>query len=209
MACYESLIRDFKKNQASLAAEVKSELAVTHRKLDKIINDRSNLNPSPRMSARWPSLGTPTNKRRRIEPPTQTSCVGTKKVTVKSIATVAPREKKFWVYLARLQNTVTTKDIEELVTECLQCESAEVHLLVRKDVDVNSLRSISFKVGVDPKLKDAALSPRTWPAGILFREFEDLGSKNPSTPVVPFPPATSLTPSLTSGSSTPLVVPHQ
>ncbi|XP_055604070.1 uncharacterized protein LOC129752307 [Uranotaenia lowii] len=206
LGSYESIIADMRTNQASLVAEVKSEFATTNLKLDKILNVRPNINPSPRIPAPWPSLATPTNKRRRVENPTVAPCVGTKQVTVKTIATVAPPEKKFWIYLARLHNSVTAKDIEELVMECLQCESTEVHALVRKDVDVSTLRSISFKVGVDPKLKDIALSPKTWPSGILFREFEDFGSKNPPTPAVTSQPVTSF---MATRSSTPRVAPHQ
>ncbi|XP_055604399.1 uncharacterized protein LOC129752653 [Uranotaenia lowii] len=203
---YETLIADMRKSQASLVADMKSEIAATNLKLDKLMNVRPNINPSPRVPAAWPRLATPSNKRRRIENPTVAPCVGTRrKTTVKTIATVAPRERKFWIYLARLQNSVTAKDIEEFVMECLQCESAEVHALVRKDVDVSTLRSISFKVGVDLKLKDSALSPKTWPAGILFREFEDFGSKNPLTPAVTFSPVVPSTE--TPGSSTPRMAP--
>ncbi|XP_055590102.1 uncharacterized protein LOC129742251 [Uranotaenia lowii] len=207
LACYELLIADLRKSQASLVSELKLELAATNSKLDKCLKAQTNNNPAPRITSPWPNVPTPTNKRRRVENLTLAPCVGTKKATVKTIATVAPPEKKFWVYLARLQNNVTAKDIEELAMECLQCDSAEVHLLVRKDVNVSTLRSISFKVGVDPKLKDAALSPRTWPAGVLFREFEDMGTKNSITPAVTLPPRSSMR-STPGGSTTPVTPLH-
>lgn len=57
--------------------------------------------------------------------------------------------------------------------------------------DVNTLNFVSFKVGVDPKYRNAALDPSTWPRGILFREFEDNRSSNywmpdtdPQTPTI-------------------------
>ena len=54
------------------------------------------------------------------------------------------------------------ENVHEMVKECLQCiESPEIVKLVRKDVDMKSLRFVSFKVGIDPKLKETALSPTT------------------------------------------------
>ncbi|XP_055612515.1 uncharacterized protein LOC129759125 [Uranotaenia lowii] len=75
LGSYESIIADMRTNQASLVAEVKSEFATTNLKLDKILNVRPNINPSPRIPAPWPSLATPTNKRRRVENPTVAPCV--------------------------------------------------------------------------------------------------------------------------------------
>lgn len=71
----------------------------------------------------------------------------------------------------------------------LSCESAKAIPLIKQGTDVNSLNFISFKVGVDPKYRSAALDPSSWPKGILFREFEDNKAKSfwmpkPSTPSI-------------------------
>ncbi|XP_053692287.1 uncharacterized protein LOC128740747 [Sabethes cyaneus] len=129
----------------------------------------------------WPSIHRPAPKRRREDQfiSNRDIIVGTNANLSTTVATVPLTEKKFWIYLSRIHPDVPVQNVHDMVKECLQCDDPpEVVKLVKKDVDMNSLRFISFKVGVDPKLKTAALSPSTWPAGIFFREFEDYGSKN-------------------------------
>lgn len=46
---------------------------------------------------------------------------------------------------------------------------------------------ISYKIGIDAKLRDVALKSDTWPKGLLFREFEDNGSKNMRRPPLDTP----------------------
>lgn len=47
--------------------------------------------------------------------------------------------------------------------KCLNTNAIDVRKLVRKDADLEQLAFISFKIGVDLKLKDLALDPATWP----------------------------------------------
>ena len=154
-------------------------------KVDRLMlsqHTNDNLETTPRCPRiNWPSVKRPTPKRRREEQSisTQNSAEGTKTNFSKIVATVPAAEKKLWIYLTRIHPDVSTESIKEMVMECMQCDKPpEVVKLVKRDVDLKSLRFISFKVGVDLKHKETALSPSTWPTGIFFREFEEYGSKN-------------------------------
>lgn len=86
---------------------------------------------------------------------------------------------KFWLYLSRIRPDTTDNVISAIAKECLETTmDPEVVRLVPKGVDTSGLSFISFKVGLDPVLKNVALDPSTWPDGILFREFEEYGSSN-------------------------------
>lgn len=145
----------------------------------------------PRGNHYWPTISRPVSKRRREEQyaTNRDVVVGTNSSLLTTVATVPAAESKFWIYLSRIHPDVSCENIHELMKECLQCdEPAEVVKLVRKDVDIKTLRFVSFKVGINPKYKTTALSPNTWPTGILFREFIEYGSKNgrdlaPATPL--------------------------
>ena len=155
----------------------------------------TNLNDKPGATPRgmqnWPTISRPVTKRRREEQyaTNRDAIVGTNSSLLTSIATVPAAEKKFWIYISRIHPDVSCENIHEMVKECLQCdEPADVVKLVKKDVDTKTLRFVSFKIGIDPKHKTTALSPSTWPAGILFKEFIENGPKNgrdlaPATPL--------------------------
>lgn len=86
---------------------------------------------------------------------------------------------KFWLYLSRIRPDATNELISAIVKECLETTvDPEVVKLVPKGKDTAGLSFISFKIGLDQDLKTTALDPSTWPEGIMFREFEDYGSKN-------------------------------
>ena len=93
--------------------------------------------------------------------------------------TPAPTTPLFWLYLSGFHPQVTAEDIEKIVGQCLPIDGPlRATKLVPKDVDISRLTFVSFKVGLSPTSKDAALLPATWPKGIRFREFEDYSSKN-------------------------------
>ncbi|XP_055543295.1 uncharacterized protein LOC129728854 [Wyeomyia smithii] len=115
------------------------------------------------------------------------------------VETVPQPTTKFWIYLSRIAPHVSEDEIAALVRDCVSDIQPVVKKLVRKDADVKSLAFISFKVGIDLQLKDAALDANNWPKGIYFRQFEERNassdfwkpkaSKFPRT--VPSQPATS------------------
>ena len=73
-----------------------------------------------------------------------------------------------------LNPLASNNDIQKIVSRCLDVpDSVEVIRLVPKDKDVTTLSFVSFKVSLDPELKDRALNAASWPAGLLFREFID------------------------------------
>lgn len=126
----------------------------------------------------WPRLNA---KRRREDRPDFNAAVtkGTKTIdlsdlSVPSISAAAP-PVKFWLYLSRLNPLITDDDVQSVVSRCLSTtDPIDVVRLVPKGKDTSNLTFVSFKVGLDPDLKDCALDPASWPSGLQFREFVDL-----------------------------------
>lgn len=140
---------------------------------------------APGLSSGWPSLARKSNKRSfgaagLISPDQPSLSRGTKKpsANIPSVATVPPEPEKCWIFLSRIAVSATEDDILALATECIPCdEPIEVRKLVKKDADVTAMRFISFKIGVDEKYREVALSADTWPDGIFFREFVNYQDK--------------------------------
>lgn len=179
VAALGNAIANLLKEQTNAINELKSEIRKSETR-SASLPDKVDITPR---SARnnWPSIKRPVLKRRREEQTVSNANAteGTNTNLSKLVATVPIAEKKFWIYLSRIHPDVTNENILEMVKECVQCdEPPEVVKLVKKDVDMRSLRFISFKVGIDPKYQQKALSSDTWPAGIFFREFVDYGAKN-------------------------------
>lgn len=85
---------------------------------------------------------------------------------------------KCWIWLGSFSPKFTESDICAMVKECLSCDEGdmiEACALVKKGVDVGGLRSVTFKVGVDKRFREAAMDANNWPAGVSFREFVDFG----------------------------------
>lgn len=81
---------------------------------------------------------------------------------------------KCWLFFTRLKNHVTEHDITKMVVDSLGPNvSAVVKLLKPAWKDPSSLPYVFFKVGIEGCLKQTALLPSTWPAGIFFREFHN------------------------------------
>lgn len=80
---------------------------------------------------------------------------------------------RFWLFITKVKNCVTEQQILKLVTDSLGTEDVVIKKLVPAWKDTTSLPYISFKVGVNVRLKSLALLSSTWPAGLSFREFRD------------------------------------
>ncbi|XP_058817344.1 uncharacterized protein LOC131680647 [Topomyia yanbarensis] len=88
--------------------------------------------------------------------------------------TVQPATSKCWIYLSRIATAVSEAEVGAMVKECLSTDDpVEVKKLVKKDANLSGLNFISFKIGVDPQLREMALNADTWPDGMYFREFID------------------------------------
>ena len=119
-------------------------------------------------------------KRRRIDaqsrPTVQAPAnCGTNQIDLSdlSVPVVTPAPTvKFWLYLSKLNPLISDSDVKMIVSRCLKTtEPGDVVRLVPKGKDVSTMSFVSFKIGLDPELRNAALNPSSWPSGILFREF--------------------------------------
>lgn len=141
------------------------------------------------LTPKWPSHERPLlGAKRRLphtpipKPELPKSSQGKKVYSVPTVPIVTKPsiEENCWIWLASFPPSVTEVDISAMVKDCLSCddnETIETKALVKKGVDISTLSSITFKVGVDKKYREAALNEDTWPAGVSFREFVDFGSK--------------------------------
>lgn len=133
------------------------------------------------------STSTPTwpNKRPRdssSEPPPKvsipTASRGKKTMTtVPVIAKNAEADNLWYIWLSSFPPSVTEDDIHAMVKECLSVDNDDpiaVKMLVKKGVDISTLTSITFKVGVGRDYRDSSLDPDNWPVGLAFREFVDM-----------------------------------
>lgn len=160
--------------QVQQLSDVVAELT---KKID-VLSAKPQRDRSVSVSSAWPRLGT---KRRREDRPNINVPItkGTKSIhisdlSVPSITATAPPEK-FWLYLSRLNPLITDKDVLNIVSRCLcTTDHVDVVRLVPKGKDVTGMTFVSFKIGLDPCVKDLALDPSSWPDGLQFREFVNL-----------------------------------
>lgn len=93
-----------------------------------------------------------------------------------------PAPPKFWLYLSGFQPLISIEDVQKIVTRCLDLSApGEVIRLVPKGKDVSNMSFVSFKIGLDPSIRERALLASTWLDGLVFREFVDQ-SKNSRRP---------------------------
>lgn len=180
-------INELTRNQQAAHDELKRELMKHSEQIAQLSNQFNSVTP-----LHPASINRRASKRRRMENDPQVTkpfLGGTKTTDTISIATVPQPTALFWIYLSRLHPSVKPDAVEKLTKESLQCNSAKAIPLIKQGTDVNSLNFISFKVGIDPEYRTAALDPSSWPSGILFREFENTNERNywmpePSTPSI-------------------------
>lgn len=122
------------------------------------------------------------------------NCLHGSKATHQDVVSVPTfsEQKKFWLYMSRIRPDVTNESVLGMVKANLNLsENPDIVKLVPKGRDVSTLTFVSFKIGLDPGLKDRALDPSTWPEGIMFREFEDYGTQKFRKPT-----STSISPTI-------------
>lgn len=80
--------------------------------------------------------------------------------------------RKYWIFFTRVAKHVSTDAIRGMVCRSLQLKhEPDVIKLLPRWGNIENLRYVSFKVGVDWCYKEKATEESTWPAGLLFREF--------------------------------------
>lgn len=129
-------------------------------------------------SPAWPRLSA---KRRREDRPDVNvlTAKGTKAIDLTDLSvpfiSSTTASEKFWLYLSRLNPLITDNDVQNIVSRCLgTTDQTDVIRLVPKGKDVTNMTFVSFKIGLDPGMRDLALDPDSWPTGLQFREFVDL-----------------------------------
>lgn len=125
------------------------------------------------------TAGQPSQTLRARHTPQSAAQYGSKETSQNIVTKQNPTagEDKFWLYLSRIRPDTAIEVVSALAKDCLDIsKDPEVVKLVPKGKDTTGLSFISFKIGLDPELKNIALDPSTWPEGILFREFEDYGT---------------------------------
>lgn len=174
-------VSTFDETHRKALAEVKLEMEKNRKAVESLCVKSSTTLPSTPI---WPVQKRSTMKRGRDHEDTSTArpnlpalVCGKKKFASEKLPAsviIAPPAKKCWIYLARFDPTVKEDDIRSMAADCLDTEdSIEVTKLVKKDANLSEWRFVAFKIGVDHKHRNAALSAETWPDGIYFREFID------------------------------------
>lgn len=141
------------------------------------------------------SLSTPTwpNKRQRgsstdtpVKVAIPTASRGTK--AMNSVPVIAAEPNDLWyLWLSSFPPSVTDEDIHSMVKECLSVEDDDpivVKMLVKKGVDVSTLSSVTFKVGIGRDYRESSMDAANWPEGLSFREFVDI-DRRPAPTVLP------------------------
>ena len=175
----------------------------------KQFNARPTAQLSPLMSMPLPIEPRKSVKRNRevdIMPRSNDNCrIGCKKPDANVITVPIYRDisdQKFWLYLSRIDPNVSCDAVSAMVKANLEInDDPDIVKLVPKEKDISTLSFISFKIGLDPKLKTKALNPAVWPEGLILREFEDyrtqkfrfpLKSRKPITPLLSTHPTSPL-----------------
>ncbi|XP_062543283.1 uncharacterized protein LOC134210889 [Armigeres subalbatus] len=132
----------------------------------------------------WPRLGIKRRRDDRRLDECTAAVSGTKSIDLSEFQLPVPsimqaaKPDKFWLYMTGLNPLINDSDVQKIVSRCLNIsDAAEVIRLVPRGKDVTTLTFVSYKIGLDPDLKELALEPSSWPTGIRLREFVDF-SKN-------------------------------
>lgn len=111
------------------------------------------------------------------------------------VAAIQADNSRFWLYLSNIHPDVSEETVTNMIHSNLGVNDVTVIKLVPRGKDVRSLSFVSYKVGMEVNLKSKAMCLDTWPSGVRFREFEDIGRKRDFLmPVLLKPSATIETP---------------
>lgn len=81
--------------------------------------------------------------------------------------------KKKFLHISSFNPSVTTDQILNYVEKNAKIDKQHLECtrLVKKDVDVTSLKHVNFKIGVSPSFYDELIKPTVWPINIKIRPF--------------------------------------
>lgn len=162
--------------QTKVLDELRKEIALNTTKINTI------LQRTPLQTPRIPRPQLPVSSRKRprllIDEASNNEnvSVGTRDIGPNESIPLAAsqREDKFWLYLSGFDPHATAQQIESLVKGNLNITDGVVDVakLVPKGRTLDELTFVSFKVGLDPQLKEVALTGSSWQKGIVFRQFD-------------------------------------
>lgn len=97
--------------------------------------------------------------------------VGTKK-GVSDLESSRPNEKdkKIWLFLSKVKNTVTEEVVKKYVVKNSQSAAAMVEVKLCPSKKPNNTQK-SFMLGVTPDLKEVVYGEDFWPAGVQYERF--------------------------------------
>lgn len=145
-------------------AELKNQIAAINLTLGSLTVSRTDVSSSPvNIPLAESTLLSPFGTQHGTNDEGGRSCIADAKTT----------DEYFWLFFTRIKNSVTESDILKMVSASLNIDEAIVKKLVPAWKDVSAMPYISFKVGINVRLKGLALLPSTWPSGICFREFRN------------------------------------
>ncbi|KAL1380533.1 hypothetical protein pipiens_014120 [Culex pipiens pipiens] len=85
---------------------------------------------------------------------------------------IAAEPNDLWyLWLSSSPPSVTDEDIHSMVKECLSVEDDDpivVKMLVKKGVDVSTLSSVTFKVGIGRDYRESSMDAANWPEQSVF-----------------------------------------
>lgn len=88
--------------------------------------------------------------------------------------------QKKWIHISSFKSTMQCEKIIEYVSKTTEIgkQHMECYKLVKKDVDVNELKRVNFKLGISPCFYNEIIDPKTWPSGIRVRPFVNFPKKD-------------------------------
>ena len=76
-----------------------------------------------------------------------------------------------WIYISGVANDVTAAAVKEYISEKLNRQNVECHLLLPRDANPHARRSPSFKARIPSTCAYIALDHSFWPCGVKVRYF--------------------------------------
>lgn len=82
-----------------------------------------------------------------------------------------PPDADTWIHISNIKNDTTVKDVRNYMWEKIRLSDVECHMLLPRDVNPNSRRTISFKLRIPIRHSCTVLDNSFWPDGIIVRRF--------------------------------------
>lgn len=90
-----------------------------------------------------------------------------------------------WVHLSSFKPTVTEDNIKMYVAKRIKINIEDIACfrLIKKDVNLEDVKKLNFKLGVSSEFYNELFDPRIWPSNIKVRHFKNFQKPSPDLPV--------------------------